>query len=108
MIFYKLINGNVYNRKAEHKEELAATTEMIESVEGSLGKNTTKKKTKSQSKKKTKETSFQCDLCPRTFIHKNSLVYHRRGHTGDRPHVCSICKKAFFAASALKVRYNYS
>ncbi|XP_076035538.1 uncharacterized protein LOC143021736 [Oratosquilla oratoria] len=46
---------------------------------------------------------FACKMCPRVFVHKNSLVYHTRGHTGERPHQCDHCGKAFYAASALKV-----
>ncbi|KAL0105172.1 hypothetical protein PUN28_016666 [Cardiocondyla obscurior] len=44
-----------------------------------------------------------CPQCNRSFHHKNSLVYHMRSHSGERPHQCDICNKRFFAASALKV-----
>lgn len=44
-----------------------------------------------------------CLQCNRSFHHKNSLVYHMRSHSGERPHQCDICNKRFFAASALKV-----
>jgi uncharacterized Zn-finger protein len=39
------------------------------------------------------------------FNHRNSLVYHLRSHSGERPHQCEVCGKSFFAASALKVSY---
>ncbi|XP_058807086.1 GDNF-inducible zinc finger protein 1-like [Phymastichus coffea] len=59
------------------------------------------KKKKSKSKKSTDELT--CPQCDRSFHHKNSLVYHMRSHSGERPHQCEICGKSFFAGSALKV-----
>lgn len=47
---------------------------------------------------------MQCPHCERTFVHRNSLLYHIRSHTGHRPHQCELCGKSFFAAGALKVR----
>ncbi|PSN45391.1 hypothetical protein C0J52_07552 [Blattella germanica] len=44
-----------------------------------------------------------CPQCGRMFNHRNSLVYHLRSHSGERPHQCEVCGKSFFAASALKV-----
>ncbi|XP_063237025.1 zinc finger protein 37-like [Bacillus rossius redtenbacheri] len=46
---------------------------------------------------------LKCTQCDRTFNHRNSLVYHLRSHSGERPHQCEVCGKSFFAASALKV-----
>lgn len=56
-------------------------------------------------KKKTKKKvgELSCTDCDRVFAHRNSLIYHMRSHTGDRPHQCEHCGKSFFAASALKV-----
>lgn len=44
-----------------------------------------------------------CNQCDRVFNHRNSLVYHLRSHSGERPHQCEECGKSFFATSALKV-----
>ncbi|KAJ9587000.1 hypothetical protein L9F63_019418 [Diploptera punctata] len=44
-----------------------------------------------------------CPQCGRMFNHRNSLIYHLRSHSGERPHQCEVCGKSFFAASALKV-----
>ncbi len=46
---------------------------------------------------------MSCPHCERTFVHRNSLLYHIRSHTGHRPHQCELCGKSFFAAGALKV-----
>ncbi|XP_026668201.1 zinc finger protein 260-like isoform X2 [Ceratina calcarata] len=61
---------------------------------------TTKKK-KAKARKSNDELA--CPQCDRSFHHKNSLVYHMRSHSGERPHQCEVCGKSFFAASALKV-----
>ncbi|XP_011342778.1 zinc finger protein 271 isoform X3 [Ooceraea biroi] len=62
---------------------------------------TAKKKKSSKTRKSNDELT--CPQCNRSFHHKNSLVYHMRSHSGERPHQCDICSKRFFAASALKV-----
>ena len=49
---------------------------------------------------------LSCPSCDRSFHHKNSLVYHMRSHSGERPHQCEVCGKSFFAASALKVGFH--
>ncbi|XP_065344099.1 zinc finger protein 431-like [Cloeon dipterum] len=50
-----------------------------------------------------KSEQLTCPHCGRVFNHRNSLVYHLKSHTGERPHQCEVCGKSFFAASALKV-----
>ncbi|KAK0159659.1 hypothetical protein PV327_010752 [Microctonus hyperodae] len=61
------------------------------------------KKKKCQKPRKTPNDEMTCPQCDRSFHHKNSLVYHMRSHSGERPHQCEVCGKSFFAASALKV-----
>ncbi|XP_043268969.1 zinc finger protein 19-like isoform X2 [Venturia canescens] len=63
----------------------------------------TAKKKKSHKTRKVPNDELACPQCDRSFHHKNSLVYHMRSHSGERPHQCEICGKSFFAASALKV-----
>lgn len=48
---------------------------------------------------------MKCPHCERTFVHRNSLLYHIRSHTGHRPHQCELCGKSFFASGALKVNF---
>ncbi|KAK9297603.1 hypothetical protein QLX08_008750 [Tetragonisca angustula] len=62
---------------------------------------TVKKKKILKARKSSDELT--CPQCDRSFHHKNSLVYHMRSHSGERPHQCEVCGKSFFAASALKV-----
>lgn len=54
-------------------------------------------------KSKKKRKSFKCRICEKVCNSKNSLQYHFLYHTGERPHMCDICGKGFFAAGALKV-----
>ncbi|XP_012279977.1 zinc finger protein 846 isoform X2 [Orussus abietinus] len=62
-------------------------------------------KTRKHVKSRKENEEFTCPLpqCGRSFNHKNSLVYHIRSHSGERPHQCEVCGKSFFAACALKV-----
>nr|CAD7264000.1 unnamed protein product [Timema shepardi] len=55
------------------------------------------------SHKRAGSLTLTCPQCGRVFNHRNSLVYHLRSHSGERPHQCEVCGKSFFAASALKV-----
>ncbi|XP_047121691.1 zinc finger protein 665-like [Schistocerca piceifrons] len=58
---------------------------------------------KRRPKRSRRELQLTCPECFRRFNHRNSLVYHLRSHSGERPHQCEVCGKSFFAASALKV-----
>jgi len=37
-----------------------------------------------------KSEQLTCPHCGRVFNHRNSLVYHLRSHTGERPHQCEV------------------
>lgn len=39
-----------------------------------------------------KSEQLTCPHCGRVFNHRNSLVYHLRSHTGERPHQCEVCR----------------
>uniref|UniRef100_A0A6V7LAY4 C2H2-type domain-containing protein n=1 Tax=Bracon brevicornis TaxID=1563983 RepID=A0A6V7LAY4_9HYME len=91
---------NVAQPSEQDKVEKELQENYVEASTSGISK---KKKTASKKVKKSQNDEMSCPECDRTFHHKNSLVYHMRSHTGERPHQCEICGKSFFAASALKV-----
>ncbi|XP_061177758.1 zinc finger protein 768-like [Saccostrea echinata] len=38
---------------------------------------------------------YKCDVCGKAFSRSNTLVTHKRIHTGDKPFKCEICGRAF-------------
>lgn len=43
-----------------------------------------------------------CEYCGKDFSFRESLVRHRRIHTGEKPKECSVCKKRFACATYLQ------
>ncbi|XP_069371397.1 zinc finger protein 583-like isoform X2 [Paralichthys olivaceus] len=59
-------------------------------------------KSKIQSCTNTKERSFKCDTCGKSYGRKNRLKDHIKSHTSEKP-FCQTCKKSFVNTRNLKV-----
>jgi len=62
-----------------------------------------KKSVATKSGRRSRGTALQCKECLKVFNHKNSLVYHMKGHAGERNYECTDCGKKFLTSSALNV-----
>nr|CAD7571071.1 unnamed protein product [Timema californicum] len=49
----------------------------------------------------TGEKPHACDVCDKAFSTKSSLNTHKRIHSGEKPHICQLCGKKFTASSNL-------
>lgn len=39
--------------------------------------------------------AYSCDICHKRFDSANSMMRHKRSHSGDRPYICKICGWGF-------------
>ena len=49
------------------------------------------------------EKPHVCDTCGKAFSESGSLVVHIRSHSGEKPYACESCGKAFPSSSHLTV-----
>ena len=70
--------------------------------------NYNKQKGRTLSKQGNNKVYFLCQICGRSFPHKQTLDHHIFSHTGERPYRCDFenCNRAFISASKARVHRN--
>ncbi|KAH8744490.1 hypothetical protein F5883DRAFT_476278 [Diaporthe sp. PMI_573] len=57
---------------------------------------------KTQAPEKDADGRFPCSQCTKTYVAAKHLNRHMITHTGERPHVCTVCGRAFARRDSLK------
>ena len=55
----------------------------------------------------TKEKSFKCDLCNKSFTSKDHLNGHLKIHSREKPYSCTLCENIFSELANLKMHVRY-
>ena len=53
------------------------------------------------SRPRRRKTMLPCCVCGKSFDRPSLLKRHMRTHTGEKPHICDVCKKGFSTSSSL-------
>ena len=53
-------------------------------------------------KQHTKQKTHFCSICNKGFYKQSCLSRHQRSHTGERPFQCEFCKKSFSQSTSVK------
>ena len=95
-------NGNILVENVQREEDVPMLpTEVVqEGVDDTqLGSSSAMAVTATTT---TREKSYQCKQCEKSFTVRQNLTHHLRTHTGEKPYKCEHCGKLFAQMGNLK------